>query len=246
MVQISDRLLLRSNRVKRPSKTPELARLVEFGRVGASLIHEMSSPLTAASLVLDQIDVSRRDRNISQVRRNLRVLERYIVAARQQLSGDSKPSSFSLTVVTHQVAMLLSARAKSINVKLLINTIGSVRLYGDQVKFQQILSNLINNAIDSYEYSFATSRIVNVKVERHGKQKIVISVTDHGAGIEPKVLKHIFEPFFTTKHAGRRGLGIGLDLTKSYVEHDFNGTIDVSSTVGAGTVFKLNISLAKP
>ena len=245
MAQISDRFLLRSNRIRRPSKQPDLARLVEFGRVGAALIHEMSSPLTAASIMLDQVDGAQRDRNLSQVRRNLHTLERYVVAARQQLSGDSQPSSFSLTVAIHQVAMLLSARSKSVNVKLLINSIGSVRLYGNQVKFQQILSNLINNAIEAYEFSHATSRLVNVKVERSGKQKIVLSVTDHGVGIEPKQLKQIFEPFYTTKHKGKRGLGIGLDITKNYVEQDFHGTIEVSSNPEAGTVFKLKIPLAK-
>ena len=245
LVQISDRFLLRSYRTARPRKAQELARLVEFGRIGASLIHEMSSPLTAAGLVLDQIDGARHDRNITQVRRNLRLLEHYVVAARQQLSGDSQRADFSLTVVVHQVAMLLSTKAKSANVRLLVNTIGSIRLYGDKVKFQQILSNLINNAIEAYENSYAASRIVNVLVERSGRQMITLTVTDHGVGIHPKQINHIFDSFYTTKIAGQRGLGIGLDITKDYVEHEFKGTIEVTSKPESGTVFKLTIPIAK-
>ncbi|MGH7234675.1 MAG: sensor histidine kinase [Candidatus Saccharimonadales bacterium] len=226
-------------------KGSELIRLAELGRVSASLIHEMTTPLTAATLVLDNMSDEHEERDLKLVRRNLRLIERYVVAARQQLNGDSQPASFSLTVAIHQVAMILSARAKEANVRLLINSIGSIRLYGDKVKFQQIISNLLNNAIDAYNDRALPKRLINVLVERIGEKKLSITVTDHGCGITPEQFEHVFEPFYSTKRKDKRGIGIGLDITKRYVEKDFNGTIKASSNPKSGTSFKLTIPFNK-
>ncbi len=223
---------------------PELIRLVELGRVSASLIHEMTTPLTAATLVLDGMDDQQHgSQEFKRVRRNLRMLERYVVAARQQLNGDTQPASFSLTVAIHQVAMILSARAKAANVKLLINTIGSVRLYGERIKFQQIIANLLNNAIDAYDDASLSKRMIKLKVEQTDDKKLIIAVTDYGCGISSKQLPHIFEPFYSTKSTDKRGIGIGLDITKSYIEQDFNGSIKVISGEISGTTFKITIPL---
>ncbi len=227
---------------------PEMLRLVEFGRVSASLIHEMSSPLTAAVLVLDQMSGDDKSRsNIRQVRRNLRVLERYVVAAKQQLKGESRPVSFSLTVAIHQVAMILSPRAKALNVRLLVNTIGSIRLYGDRIKFHQVIANLVNNAIEAYDKSTNSKRLIAIKVIRNTKASTVsIKIKDNGIGIKPKELKHIFEPFYSTKQESfRGGMGIGLDIVKSYVEQDFKGSIKASSNLDSGTEFTLIIPITK-
>jgi signal transduction histidine kinase len=225
---------------------PELVRLLELGRVSASLIHEMTTPLTAATLVLDSMDEQQHgSQDFKRVRRNLRMLERYVVAARQQLNGNTQPVSFSLTVAIHQVAMILSARAKAANVKLLINTLGSVRIYGDRIKFQQIIANLLNNAIDAYDDESLPKRMVRLKVEQTVEKKIIISVTDYGCGISSKQLPQIFKPFYSTKSIDKRGIGIGLDITKSYIEQDFNGSIKVTSGQISGTTFKIIIPFRK-
>ena len=95
------------------TKDLELQRLAEFGRVSASLIHDMSSPLTAAAITLDQVFAEQPNKLIKQASRDLRQLERYVIAAKHQLTGDSVPTSFSLTIAIHQVIMLLSSRPYS-------------------------------------------------------------------------------------------------------------------------------------
>ncbi|MCL4357710.1 HAMP domain-containing histidine kinase [Patescibacteria group bacterium] len=215
----------------------ELTRLVEFGRFGASLIHEMSTPLTAASLTLAQLEDKHSDQLLREVRRDLKLLERYVIAARKQLKGESSPNSFSVTVAIHQVVMILSAKAKANNVKLLVNSLGSIRLYGDQVKFHQIMANLINNAIEAYLPYADVPRHVLIRVELADSDKVRITVSDSGIGMSRRLQKHIFESFYSGK--GNMGLGLGLANVKYYVEHDFGGTIGVHSRLGSGTSFSV-------
>lgn len=217
----------------------ELIRWAQFGRILAGLIHELSTPLTAAALTLDQLQHENHDRLIKEARRDLRQLERYVVAARNQLRGESSSISFSLNAAIRQVVKLFSSRAKTENVKLVVKLSGNIRMHGDLVKFHQIIANLINNAIDACEYS-ANQRVVKIDSSLLN-QCATISVSDSGSGIEPENLSKIFEPFYSTKSTYGCRLGVGLDLVKRYIEYDFKGTIKVQSEVNTGTHFVLSI-----
>lgn len=219
----------------------EFQRFAEFGRLSAGLIHEISTPLTSAVLTLDQIRSEPSSLMIRRARQDLHQLERYVIAARKQLKNQSNKTTFSLTVVIHQVAMLLTPRARESNVKLIINTIGSIRLYGDQVKLHQALSNLINNAIESYD-DHMERRFVKINVSQKGS-KVIITVADHGKGIKREDLQRIFEPFYSTKHEIGRGIGIGLATVKQNIEEEFSGRITVFSKYQEGTCFLVTIPI---
>ncbi|HVX24456.1 MAG TPA: hypothetical protein VG992_03905 [Candidatus Saccharimonadales bacterium] len=113
----------------------ELQRLATFGRLSASLLHEISHPLTAASLHLEQDGQPRAIRN---ARRNLQLLQRYIEAARQQLRQASQATNFSLQPQLNQVKRVVLPLAKRRGVKLEIIVDPAYRLWGDPVKFQQL------------------------------------------------------------------------------------------------------------
>lgn len=221
----------------------ELQRLAEFGRLSAFLIHDLSTPLTAAVITLEQLLAERPNKLIKQASRDLKQLERYVVAAKNQLRGESKLSSFSLTIAIHQVIMLLSGRAQHEQVKVLAKTIGSVYLRGDKAKFQQIMANLINNAIESYEGISSRAKIIEVNVVLTKDNQVSITVLDHGKGIKSKDLAKIFNAFYSTKKTIHRGLGLGLVSVKQFVEHDFRGRILVKSEPGDGTSFNLLLPL---
>jgi signal transduction histidine kinase len=224
----------------------EVVKMAEFGRVCAGLIHEISTPLTAANLTLAQLgDRYNSNDLIKQIRRELYLLERYILAARLQLKGKSTPTSFSPTIAIHQVGMLLYPKAKQSGVKLLISTSGAMRIYGDRVKFIQIITNLVNNAIEAYEGISKRPRFVEIRVRYKGNNLAVISVSDKGVGISLRNLKRVFDPLFSTKESLDRGMGIGLSTVKSYIEQDFGGTIKVHSLQGAGTNFTVVIPIKR-
>ncbi len=111
---------------------------------------------------------------------------------------------------------------------------------GNSDKLQQVFLNLFLNAKDAMPEG-GRLRIITRAVNSH----IEIEVSDTGIGIAPENLHRIYDPFFTTKGSGR---GTGLGLAVSYgIIHEHAGKIDVESTPGMGTRFRLELpTLRKP
>ncbi len=118
-------------------------------------------------------------------------------------------------------------------------------LYGDNIKLNQVLSNLVTNAIDSYnDNDMRSRRIVSVKSSLDIlNTAIIITVTDFGIGIPKDKVERIFDPFYTTKTC-ERGTGIGLTITRRIIQEDFKGTISVQSSKLLGTVFTVRLPLS--
>lgn len=106
-------------------------------------------------------------------------------------------------------------------------------LFGDQSLIEQVLINLIQNAIQAVDDT--VSRIISLEAFIDETGKIIIEVTDSGRGIEEEAMSKIFIPFFTTK---KKGSGIGLSLSKQIMRRH-KGNIQVRSKLGKGTTFKL-------
>lgn len=106
-------------------------------------------------------------------------------------------------------------------------------LFGDQHQIEQVLINLLQNAIQALEDSEEKIITLSAFIDEAGK--IIIEVSDTGKGIEEEALSKIFIPFFTTK---KKGSGIGLSLSKQIMRRH-KGNIQVRSTLGEGTTFKL-------
>jgi len=106
-------------------------------------------------------------------------------------------------------------------------------LFGDQNQIEQVLINLIQNAIHALEEAQEKSIYLQAYIDEAGK--IILEVRDTGKGIEEEALNKIFIPFFTTKN---KGSGIGLSLSKQIMRRH-KGNIQVRSILGEGTTFKL-------
>lgn len=213
----------------------EIQPFAEFGRIGASLIHDIANPLTAATLQLEEVGRGKQSESVRQVQRSLRQLERYLVAARKQIKRQSDLRIFSVSTEAKQVVHLLTNRARRSDIRLSIIKADNVKLYGDAVKFNQLIANLLANAIEATETKDAAiARPVELAIEsvEDGAKIIVV---DHGIGIKEEDIDRLFEPFYSTKSLDRSGFGLGLALVKQYVEHDFHGTITVSSSHNEGT-----------
>ncbi|MCD4721989.1 MAG: GHKL domain-containing protein [Desulfobacula sp.] len=103
-------------------------------------------------------------------------------------------------------------------------------------ELQQVIINLINNAIDAMEKSGGTI-IIETKISRIEKNHLVISIEDNGPGIAKDNLDRIFDPFFTTKAVGK-GTGLGLSICYGIIQK-MGGKIDVHSQVSIGTKFRI-------
>jgi signal transduction histidine kinase len=109
---------------------------------------------------------------------------------------------------------------------------------GNPVQLQQVLLNLITNAIDAMSSVANGARILRVKSELQGADRVLISVADSGCGLDPKHQDRIFEPFFTTKG---HGMGMGLMICRSIVE-SHGGRLWMSNSDRQGAIFQFTLS----
>lgn len=224
-------------------KLEELNRFAEFGRISSTLLHELANPLTSAVLNLESIKGKRTSKLYDQLHESISYMEQYVTNARRQLRRESEVSTFAVAEEIRRVAGFMQPKARAMNVKLELNLDTSLQLNGDSVKFDQIISNLLGNAIDANETLLPEAiKAIRIGLAQHGKL-LSISVRDYGIGISKKDLPHVFDAFYTTKLSDR-GTGLGLTITRRSVEEDFGGTIAVTSSKRGGTCFTLKIPSA--
>jgi signal transduction histidine kinase len=219
----------------------ELQRFAEFGRLASGLVHDISNPLTAMAINLAELDSQKESEVIKQTGTLMRYIERYVLAVRKQMQNRSSEREFEVKQEVQQVIEVLTYRAQQSGIRMSISGT-TTKIFGDPVKFSQIVANLIANGIDSYDgIDSKNQKTVKVSIIKV-KEKAIIEVIDHGVGITNTQISKIFEPFYSTGKRGR-GIGIGLAMTKRYVEIDFGGNITVTSRVERGTRFKVTIPL---
>jgi C4-dicarboxylate-specific signal transduction histidine kinase len=110
----------------------------------------------------------------------------------------------------------------------------------DQNRLQQVLVNLIGNAIDAMAEQ--PERRLTFSAEAAGAGRLALSISDTGSGFSPSALAHLFEPFFTTKQPGE-GLGLGLTISRDILR-DFGGDLLAEPAPGGGARFIVLLPLS--
>lgn len=208
-----------------------------FGRMAAGLVHDLSHPIqnignSTRLLLRDDVDAESRDMFRRTIDRELQTLKRFM----EDLRNIVKPKPierFAMDVNASVAEMVESMRAEGERHGIAIETqyaSGPLFIEGDRFALGRVYRNLITNAIQATE---AGGRII-IGTARAGDH-VEITVADTGSGIPADRLSKIFDDFVTTK---RRGLGLGLAISKRIVEQ-LDGTIAVNSEVGRGTAFTL-------
>ena len=232
-------------------KTSQMFRFAEFGRLASGFFHDLASPLTAVSLNLQQlkkqerVDMEDAERYLEQALKITKKLEGFLGAVRKQIRHQETMVEFRIQDEVEDVLQMVGHKARKAHVELLFfSTDEPLVMYGNPFKFNQILLNLISNAIDSHESKVVEegkTRTVRVEVQSQAGM-CICSVLDEGVGIAPEHLDAIFEPFYTTKPEDE-GMGIGLSTTRELVKNYFHGQIQVFSTLGKGSRFIVTFPL---
>jgi two-component system C4-dicarboxylate transport sensor histidine kinase DctB len=163
-------------------------------------------------------------------------VEELILALRKQLQTKTDRRYFSLPDEINQVIKILNYKLLKNNLTVKFRPAAEIKIFGDPVRFSQIVLNLLSNAVDAYKNMALPDR-EPIKIElRPTAKKIYLLIKDRGAGIASQNLDKIFESFFTTKAAGE-GLGLGLATTKNIVEKDFGGEIKAQNRPSQGAKF---------
>jgi PAS domain S-box-containing protein len=110
------------------------------------------------------------------------------------------------------------------------------------VQVNQVFLNLLVNAMQAIESTHREDGMIEIQTRANGKD-VIIEIRDNGCGIPPEVLPQIFDPFFTTKSIGD-GTGLGLSITHGIVQ-DHAGRMEVESTPGQGTCFRVILPVAR-
>jgi signal transduction histidine kinase len=230
-------------------------RLASVGTFASGIAHEMGTPLgvvLARARLIEEDGALPRGTTGSakiiaeQVERMSRIIRQLLEFARSgPRSGDGlepAPQPVDVRALTRASAALLQPLAQKKQVKLVVDEGGPLLVRGQSGLLQQVLLNLLMNALQAMERSgevsvssAATDAAPPAGVEAQPGRYVRLRVDDQGPGIPPEALPRVFEPFFTTKPVGE-GTGLGLSVTWGIVR-EFGGWIEVSRAPGAGARF---------
>jgi two-component system sensor kinase FixL len=150
--------------------------------------------------------------------------------------GESERRVESVKKLVEEASALALVGAKDQGVRVRFQFNPSVDLVlADKVQIQQVLLNLLRNAVEAMESSQRRELVISTDSEKDGM--ITISVADSGAGIAPEITSQLFQPFVTNK---RHGMGVGLSISRTIVEAH-GGQIGVEPNPGGGTIFRLTL-----
>ncbi len=226
-----------------------VSRVSTVGEMTASLAHQLNQPLAAimtnaqaAGRMLnlptpdvDEVrtilqDIVRDDRRASDVIQRLRQLLR---------KGELEMIGVNLTAAIREVVDLVSSEAIVRNITVSFDFAHEpVFVTGDRVQLQQVILNLLHNAMEAMaEQQSTTRRIVIGSREDHDNDVVAITVRDSGPGLRHGTEDVVFEPFYTTKIGG---MGMGLSIVRSIVEAH-GGSIHAKNDMTGGTVVEFQL-----
>ena len=228
-----------------------VGRVTALGEMASALAHELNQPLTAAAnfmkgclrlLDREPVDQARLRDMIGQAGDQALRAGQIIRRLRDFLAkGEADRSIESLPRLVEEAGALAMIGAGDRGIRLSFRFDPAVdKVLADKVQIQQVMLNLIRNAIEAMED--ATRRDLMVGAVPAADQMVEIFVTDSGPGIARDVADQLFQPFMTTK---AQGMGVGLSISRTSVEAH-GGRIWVEAEPSGGTTFRFTLPAANP
>lgn len=223
-----------------------VTRLSTLGEMAAGIAHEINQPLAAiaayaqgCSRMLDGEDPNLErvkegtDKIAEQALRAGEVIRRLRAFARRH---DGERDSIDPDVLVQDALRLCEVDARARKIPIEYESAPSLpTVTVDTIQIQQVVVNLVRNALESMETANGDARVV-VRAEARG-DLVEISVADRGGGVAAEARGELFHPFFTTK---KRGMGMGLSICRSIVTAH-GGTLDFQPNPERGTTFRFTI-----
>jgi PAS domain S-box-containing protein len=226
-------------------------RLSIMGELTASLAHEILHPIASARnnarAGMRFLDIS--PPNMAEVREALACIVRdadrgkdIVDRIRAHIKkAPPRHDRFDINEAIGEVIEMVRAPIEKNRVSVRTHlAAGSISVWGDHVQLQQVVLNLILNAIEAMGSVEQRTRILSIRTEQRGTAEILVAIHDSGPGIDPEHLQRAFEPFYTTKTSG---LGMGLSICRSIIDAH-GGQLWADANEPRGAVFQFTLPAA--
>lgn len=224
-----------------------VCRLSTLGEVATGMAHELNQPLAAIANYAN--GCSRRIQSATATKKELLTAMRQITNQAERaseiirrlraLAGKQPPirSEADINHLVREVCSFVEYECSRLGVAIALDlSPAPLRVDVDLVQIEQVLLNLVGNALDALEEVELSRRSLSIRSART-EQGVLVSVSDSGPGIPPEQIAQLFEPFFTTKDSG---MGMGLPISLTIVQ-DHGGRIWATSEPGSGTQFHVEL-----
>ncbi len=227
-----------------------VTRVATLGELTASIAHELNQPLAAVVnsanacirwLAAHHLEHARESalRVVADGHRAADIIHRLRALAQK---APPQKDWLDLNVSIREVLALLQSDVHRHGVALATRLAGDVPpLWGDRIQVQQVLLNLLMNAIEALSEVAEGPRELGVSSQRGAAPEVVIAVRDSGPGLDPQGLDRLFDAFYTTKP---HGLGMGLAISRSIIEAH-GGRLWATAQVPRGAVFQFTLPLGR-
>ena len=246
--------------VEKETQLIQASKMTTLGQMAAGIAHEINQPLNVIQVCADYFAkmiergqaiaeedlVSMTSDIASNVQRASGIIQHMRDFARQ---SEVTRSKVRINDPIRDVFKVLGHQLKIHKVGLQLDLDPDIPfIMADHNRLEQVFINLVTNALDAMdekcsipEHKTAEKLIAIRSFAEAGE--VVVTVADTGIGMPPEVIAKLFEPFFTTKKVGK-GTGLGVSISYGIVR-DYDGIIDINSTVGEGTTFTLRFPVAR-
>jgi len=229
-----------------------VARMATMGEMAAGVAHEINQPLTAITTYARASAryLEQPEPDLTEVREAVREINaeglragEIIRRLRQMVRTDApdEHATEDVSVLLNEIQSLLTADARIHDARLrLALTENLPRVEGNAVQLQQVVLNLVRNALEALAANPPGSREVEIATQA-GDGQVEIRVSDNGPGIDPSIADRLFEPFCTTKGSGT---GLGLAISRTIVQ-SHGGTIGTRPMNPHGACFFVRLPVAE-
>jgi C4-dicarboxylate-specific signal transduction histidine kinase len=232
-----------------------VARMSTVGELSQNIAHEVNQPLAAIVVNAEAAQrlLEEPEPDIEEVREALadivsdqkRASE--VVQRIRALVKKDRPvhTRVDLNGLARDAVKVVQGDATARNARILLDLdAGMPSVWGDQVQLQQVIINLLVNALEALDRDASLPRRITVKTGCESADGAMISVSDTGVGLDmdTDTLGRLFEPFFTTKS---QGMGLGLSISRSIVE-THGGTIHCAANGDGGATFHVSLPVVTP
>ena len=236
------------NAQKHQADLAHVARLGTMGEMASGLAHELNQPLTAIvnytrgcvrRLSAKSVEnlpaiVEAMEHSCSEAERAAEIIRRMRELVNKELP---RQESNDINNIIEVVINLLKPKIKENHVAVIRDMAKKIPgVYVDRIQIEQVLINLLNNAIDSMQSTPLLKREIIIQ-SRYDNQAVQVKVFDRGSGLPNNMRSDVFEPFFSTKN---EGMGMGLSISRSIIEAH-KGSLNAEQREPEGSIFSFTL-----